>query len=851
MKILLVNQAHASFGGPGGAERSVRTLSEALASRGHDVVSIAMAQKDQTGHMTENGIHSEHLIAGVRTILLGKVKRWPSEAQMIGSLIEREGPDIVHTNVFWHNNDLWKALSKFDVKLVHTLREFKAICPQNMFCDGGNCASVCASCQMTAQLTRARSQSVDTVVGISDFVLRRHLDQGFFADARHKVVIPNSYAVRAPAATPLSPPNGSLRIGFLGRIHPTKGVDVLLDAVLARSDNAVHLTIAGQIQDDGIHARLVQAEGDPRLSFVGFVDPAELFEQIDLTVVPSRWHEPFGRVAIESLANGVPVLASNRGGLPEIVAHGHTGWIYEADDDNGLANALDRALREPRQLQQFRANCPDAARRYRPEVTAEEYETIYKRTLTSRKAAAKGSAAAPFLRRAIRASGQLLGNHAGGAKGLKVLVVTGEFPKLTETFVLNHITGLLDHGVDVSIFYEKRGDGSQWHADVDKYRLFDRAICYGMPVRLQKARNHVSNVSRDVAGRLRHLLDRSSIVGLPPPLDELAFAVLDEQTRTDLKLRLFYAAEKLIDSGRPYDIVHCHFGHRGRFAAELKKMGAIDGKIAVTFHGIDMTQHVRTHGIHVYEQLKAECDALFPVSNHFREKLLRLGTSPNKTRVHHVGVDCHAFRYRGRAVRPDEPIRVLSVGRLIEKKGIEYAIRAFGVLKQREQIGRLRYDIVGDGPEREALEKLAGTLGLDGHVEFHGGVAHDAVARFMAKSHVFLAPSVTATNGDMEGIPTSIMEAMATGMPVLSTLHSGIPELVKDQQTGLLSPERDFKQLADNLWFLAQNDELWPEFGRAGREIVEKDFNIERQNERIIEFYSEMLGATQRIGQAV
>ncbi len=432
----------------------------------------------------------------------------------------------------------------------------------------------------------------------------------------------------------------------------------------------------------------------------------------------------------------------------------------------------------------------------------------------------------------------------------RVLVVTGEFPKLSETFVVNHLSRLVATGVDLTIFAERRGGPDQWHADVDRYRLLDRCLWYGISPELQPARDYLCQSARTIEKELAGLLQACSVMNMPPPLDSLARQLMQEQARTDLKMRLFHAAEVLVASGKEFDVVHCHFGHRGLFAAQLKNMKVLTGEIVVSFHGIDMTEHVRRKGTHVYDDLKSHCARYLPISNFFRERLLRLGLSPRQTTVHHVGIDCDQFRFAPRAPVPGRPVRLLTVGRLVAKKGVEYAIRAFGTLDKRGLAAGLRYDIIGDGSERAALEKLTAELRIADRVTFHGSATHEEVAAMMGRSDIFLAPSVTAPDGDMEGIPTTIMEAMASGMPVISTRHSGIPELVKDKEAGLLCNERDFEALASAIHFLASNGELWPEFGRAGRNLVEREFNIAVQNARLIEIYNELRPARDEAANA-
>ncbi|MEX2375326.1 MAG: glycosyltransferase [Dehalococcoidia bacterium] len=836
MKIILTNQAHPNFGGPGGAERSVKSLAEGLAHRGHDVISLAMAPKAQTEHLSVSGIHSEHRISGVKTILLGKVSGSATEVEMMTSIIERERPDVVHTNTFWHNTDLWREVARLGIPIVHSLREYKLLCASNMYKDDKICAELCEACQLPGRVNRVRSELVSAVVGISRYVLDRHLQLGLFKGVANRTVIHNSVSGRAPEGFSPQPTNGPLRLGYLGRIHPTKGVASLMDAILNRTDDHVRLLLAGEVQAEDMAHRISQANGDPRFEYLGFVDPSELFAQIDALVVPSAWPEPFGRIVVEAYLHGIPVLAANRGGLPELIRTGETGWTF-GEGGPSLEVAIETILGERQTLADMHDACLRAADNYRPSVIAEQYERTYQQAV---------DAARPAPARVVAGFRERLFHNAIGKTTKRrrslptVLVVTGEFPKLSETFVINHITGLIDEGAEVTVFAERPGAADQWHVDVDKYGLMNRCLWYGMPNSLKHARDYLTAGSRDIQRSLAKLMEGATLIGMPPPLDELARLLGDEQARTEVKLRLFHAAEVLNRAQKSFDIVHCHFGHRGLFAAELKKMGVLEGKIAVSFHGIDLTEHLHKGGVHVYDRLRGEADALLPISNFFRERLLKLGFSPRRTHVHHVGVSCEKFAFQARFRPEGEAVRLLTVGRLVPKKGVEYVLRALGLLKQKGRLKLFHYDIVGDGPERKTLEALCEKLGLKDHVTFHGGLSHEKVADWMRSADLFISPSVTAANGDMEGIPTTIMEAMASGMPVVSTIHSGIPELVQDGESGFLCRERDFEQLAEKIRFLCQNRELWAEIGREGRKTVEAEFNIRTQNARVLRLYDEL-----------
>src|SRR6185437_9215841 len=175
-----------------------------------------------------------------------------------------------------------------------------------------------------------------------------------------------------------------------------------------------------------------------------------------------------------------------------------------------------------------------------------------------------------------------------------------------------------------------------------------------------------------------------------------------------------------------------------------------------------------------------------------------------------------------------------------EKKGLTYAIRAVAALR-RDGVD-IALDIVGDGPLRPSLESLIAELGMGNAVRIIGARSRDEVARAMGAAHLFAAPSVTARDGDMEGIPVALMEAMASGVPVVATAHSGIPELVEDGVSGLLVPERDTDALAAAFRWLVDHPERWLSMALAAHDAVERDFNSARLNDELVTLLERVRG---------
>ena len=185
------------------------------------------------------------------------------------------------------------------------------------------------------------------------------------------------------------------------------------------------------------------------------------------------------------------------------------------------------------------------------------------------------------------------------------------------------------------------------------------------------------------------------------------------------------------------------------------------------------------------------------------------------------GIDVRLFQ-RSEATR--QPVAVL-VGRFVEKKGGEYFVRALGLL--RAQGRAVRGVMIGDGPLRPMLESLAREVGAD--VEFTGFLPPPQVRERIGRASLVVVPSVTAADGDSEGLPTVILEAQAMGTPVVATRHAGNAEGVQEGRSALLVDERDVPALADAIRYFIEHPESVASFGAAGRAFVETNFDIEQQ----------------------
>jgi colanic acid/amylovoran biosynthesis glycosyltransferase len=400
---------------------------------------------------------------------------------------------------------------------------------------------------------------------------------------------------------------------------------------------------------------------------------------------------------------------------------------------------------------------------------------------------------------------------------MRIAVLVGAFPTVSETFILNQVTGLLDRGHDVRIFAGKAGNPAVIHSDIVTYGLMDR-VRYSVELPDEYPRRFMAALP--LFGRFV----------FHKPVEGARFLTATTLGKTDAPLDLLSDAAPFQELDT-FDVLLCHFGPIGARAVRLRDAGMVRGRVVTVFHGFDVSAFVRHSGSDTYTQLFRTGDLFLPISDHWRRRLVTLGCPPARIAVHRMGIDCSRFDFTLRERKAGEPLRLVTVARLVEKKGVEYAIRAVARLVA-DGIA-VEYCVVGDGPLHGAIEKLVVELGLSDQVKIMGAMSHASVAALLTYSHVMVAPSVTAANGDMEGIPVAMMEAMASGLPVVSTMHSGIPELISDGVTGYLVPERDTDALAEKLRFVAEHESEWPRVAHAARRFVEENHDISVLNDQL------------------
>ncbi len=284
-------------------------------------------------------------------------------------------------------------------------------------------------------------------------------------------------------------------------------------------------------------------------------------------------------------------------------------------------------------------------------------------------------------------------------------------------------------------------------------------------------------------------------------------------------------------------LIHAHFGQEGYRCLSAKQRAGIP--LITTFYGLDVSALPRQKKWQKrYKRLFAEGD-LFLVEGPFMgEQLIALGCPANRVIVQHLGVDLEKIPYRTDPT-PKQPI-VLTYSVFREKKGLKYAIRAYAKIAEKYPDVQLR--MIGDGPLRPQLQAEIRILNLENRVKMLGLLSHPTALQELKRATILLYPSVTASDGDTEGgAPVALIEAMAMGVPIVSSRHADIPEVVIDKTCGLLYPERDVAGLAEGLDTLLRSPE---QFGRAGRAHVEEQHNLEKQGKKLEVIYDQVLKKT-------
>jgi colanic acid/amylovoran biosynthesis glycosyltransferase len=394
---------------------------------------------------------------------------------------------------------------------------------------------------------------------------------------------------------------------------------------------------------------------------------------------------------------------------------------------------------------------------------------------------------------------------------MKIAVILGGFPKLSETFILRQLTGLVDLGHEIDIYARRNPREAAVQPDVERYGFLARTYHYELPAgrlaRLARAlRVLVTALPRHPAAVLRCLnLPRFGSI----------YAVLNN---------LLFAAPFL---DRRYDVIYCFWGGNGMDFIVLKDL--FPGTRFVNRFGGDDYDLGDELGAEALALLRERADSFIVQTDCYgRATLKRYGFDEGKifTYPHVIAVRDIPFRER----RFDrERLRIVTVARLVDKKGLDHGIRAVVDLQARNPQLRVEYRIIGDGPLRGRLAELVRELKATEGVELVGSATTPEVMRRLHEADLFLLPSL------MEQAGYVLLEAQSTGLPIVATRVGGVPDMVREGRSALLVKPADPAALADALQWMVEHAAEWPAMGREGRAHVESRHDVEALKPRLAE----------------
>ena len=391
-----------------------------------------------------------------------------------------------------------------------------------------------------------------------------------------------------------------------------------------------------------------------------------------------------------------------------------------------------------------------------------------------------------------------------------------QFPKLSETFIINQVVGLLKRGHDVTVFANKLGSEDVKHHLVEEYNLRERTELVG---HLDSVRSGIEMSITSISS----LLKRNPLL-----IGEIPRSVLQGRIAPSYLASL----DQYLSNSKSFDIHHAHFGTIGLQWIFLNRH--TDVPFVTTFYGFDVSSYVHPNNYDAYSRFWSAADCCLGITHHIRSRMISLGCPEQKATKHPIGVDLTKFDHETKRYHEDRPLRLVTVARLTEKKGLRYGINAVADCIQ-DGID-LRYRLGGDGELRATLEQQVRNRGIKNSVTFEGWLTQAEVDRILDWGDVFLLPSVTAQDGDMEGQALVIQEAQAKGLPVISTYHDGIPEGVLEGKTAKLVPERSVKGLVSGIKHFIGGDQL-EQYSSYAERFIRKNFDNRHLLDRQVEIY--------------
>jgi len=783
----------------GGAERSIALLARGLVELGHTPTVLSIGGNNTTNISSIDGINSIVVpLTNLYNPWLDREERsrvgktlWhtidtfnPWMVARVRETLRSIRPDIVHTNNLSGFSPLvWRAVEQEGVPIVHTLRDYWLVCPKTtMFRSGGNCSKICLDCRLLNDVRRRFSRAPRGLAGVSRFIIDKHRDAGYFP--RASVIRPIINSIDYPARSTPRPepePNRPVRFGFIGTLHPTKGIETVIESLARLPTDRWTLLVAGRGAPDYMD-RLQAKSALLPVEFVGFVSPDAFYENIDVVTVPSVWHDPLPRVILEAFSRAIPVVASRRGGIPEIVADRVNGLLYEPDSPQELTDAL-RLLIEERHLipRLGQAGRTAVADRSGTRV-AGEYAEFYRAVLTEVEAdrwirESPAGAAPAGANVATRPTGRRL-----APKRPHILLVNNLYdPQLlggAEVMVKRLAHQLSDRGFRISVVatcapgtreaQEEEVDGISIHRffPPNLYWIYDKRP----------------------RGELRKLSWRA--INLWNPLVQAPFEKLCATLAPDIvHTHNISSFSPIVWSvTKQLELPLIHTAHDYYLLCPRWSLTGRNGTVCTT-----PSAKCRAYRAWLARQTR-KIDTFCAPSHFLLDQHKQFLAAKVQTMYLPNGIPLQGWRGEGSGDR--SKLRFLFLGQLTAAKGVTVILDALARIPPQIPI---EVHIAGTGP----LEQQVRAATDDPRLNYHGFVSGAEREALMNHVDLLLFPSVWYENG-----PYSIMESMDAGIAVMASSIGAMPEFIVDGVNGVLLPPGDTQAWADAMAGLVARPDL-------------------------------------------
>lgn len=407
---------------------------------------------------------------------------------------------------------------------------------------------------------------------------------------------------------------------------------------------------------------------------------------------------------------------------------------------------------------------------------------------------------------------------------MKIAIVTGSFPQVSETFIINHVVSLIETGHEVKVISFDESEAIVKHQTYNLYNL--DSINY---IEREKFSNRNKRLASYLRDGLKMLFYNTKVF----------FKLL----RSDIKNKhTFFSALSHVKIYNNSDLIHAHFGPIGARIANLKAIGLVDEKIPLvcSFHGYDIDSPTLYRNERFYRSLFKYCSVYFSNSIYLKNKLIDTSCNAEKIKVLKVGVDTNIFIPNRLTEKNNSLYNIITVARLVEVKGIIYAIKAVQSLIEKG-ITNIVYNIIGNGQLYNEFSTYIKKNNLDQYIILLGSLPQEAIIEHYSQADLFILSSIVSSEGRAEAQGLVLQEAQAMSLPVIATNVGGIPEGLINSQTGFVVLEKSPYAIAEKIEYLVKNPDKAKQMGVRGRQYVKENFDLKIITEKMISIYEDLL----------